>query len=313
MLTAKTVFVLGAGASDPYGFPTGAALTRELLGSLNKRSRSPRTPPFSTYELLTDAGFDDDHIQAFRTSLRDSGRLSVDAFLEHRREFLKVGKAAIACALLPRENHECFFGLDEAKDNHWYTYLFNKLSADFDNLEGNDVAFLTFNYDRSLEYYLVTAIQHSYAKSFDEARRKVDRLRIVHLYGSLGPLTEEDAGLWRRGKIITGETARAAADGIRIMYAPSDTAEQFAQAKQLLSEASVVCFLGFGYHPTNIERLLEAVSQRPHGHALGTAFGLGRAERASVENQIKQRLPVFHLGEPHNGTLEFLRHYFHWW
>jgi len=109
---------------------------------------------------LQAAGFRSGDIEDFRNSLERSGRSSVDAFLEHRTEFLEVGKAAIAALLLPCEKEESLFDLN--RDSRWYEYLFQKLNAGFEDFANNRIAFITFNYDRSLEFYLFTALKHAY-------------------------------------------------------------------------------------------------------------------------------------------------------
>ena len=311
MLTAKTVFVLGAGASAPYGFPTGFSLLKSLLG-MKRRVRNPRPELLDTYECLVDAGFKNEHIAAFLDELRDSGRSSVDAFLEHRPALLDVGKAAMAAALLPRETHDALFGLQAMDSGHWYQFVFNKLNAAFDDLDRNDVAFLTFNYDRSLEYYLTTAIQNAYGKTFAEAAVKVEKLRILHLYGDLGELTEYDAVQWRKARNLSGEAIRAAADRVHIIHSAKGD-EQFALARQWLVNAEVICFLGFGYHPLNVQRLLDSVRVASQTRALGTGHGMGIAERASAQAAVRKSLPTFEINQQNWPVLQFLENAFFWW
>jgi hypothetical protein len=132
MITHKIVLVLGAGASMPFGFPSGADLKTEITTSL-----VPRNP---WHSLLVEAGFEASHAERFRLSLLKSGKRSVDAFLEHRPDFLDVGKAATACALLPREREDLLFPAQES----WYDYFFNKLNAQFEDFGRNSVSVVTF-------------------------------------------------------------------------------------------------------------------------------------------------------------------------
>ena len=94
MIKAPTVFVLGAGASAPYGFPLGRTLMSEIVRKLRK------------------AGDFRDQVQAcaphtdmarFTSRLSASGRSSIDLFLEKRPDLLEIGKAAIVRALVPYE------------------------------------------------------------------------------------------------------------------------------------------------------------------------------------------------------------------
>ncbi len=88
MIKNKTVLVLGAGASAPFGFPTGQGLKDQVCDKTLQNS--------GTTQLLISFGFDGDIIRSFRKALINSGRLSVDAFLEYRDNFLDIGKTAIA-------------------------------------------------------------------------------------------------------------------------------------------------------------------------------------------------------------------------
>ncbi|HEY6222343.1 MAG TPA: hypothetical protein VIW26_01050, partial [Gemmatimonadales bacterium] len=89
MIKQRIVLILGAGASIPYGFPSGEALRANIIKDLSKSTAQP-------FQLLEAAGFEAKHITNFRSALQQSGQRSVDAFLEHRSEFVGIGKVAIA-------------------------------------------------------------------------------------------------------------------------------------------------------------------------------------------------------------------------
>ncbi len=69
---------------------------------------------------------------------------------------MELGKFLISYILMGYENEEKLF---EQKDN-WYKYLFNIMAQNckFDELIQNQVSFITFNYDRSLEMFLSNSI-----------------------------------------------------------------------------------------------------------------------------------------------------------
>jgi hypothetical protein len=90
MITTKTVLVLGAGASAPYGFPTGSTLKDRII----------KPQGMNTHQILKSLGFGSDKVREFTDVLRESGQSSVDAFLERRLDLRKVGQAAIAATLL---------------------------------------------------------------------------------------------------------------------------------------------------------------------------------------------------------------------
>jgi hypothetical protein len=100
MITVKTIFVLGAGASKPYGFPLGRKLLFEACDCLAKPTGNARN------FIMKHCAKTDMDINVFVNELRRSHISSVDAFLENRPEYLEIGKPAIAVALIPHETFD---------------------------------------------------------------------------------------------------------------------------------------------------------------------------------------------------------------
>lgn len=98
MIAARTVLILGAGASKPYGFPLGVELTASILEGLGSDERNGLS------RMLRACGFDSEEIDRFRNRLSALGTKTVDRFLEHQPEFLKIGRTAIAATLVPCED-----------------------------------------------------------------------------------------------------------------------------------------------------------------------------------------------------------------
>src|SRR3990172_1198198 len=180
MLKIPTVFVLGAGASAPYGYPVGRVLVEQIV---------TRGVPEGSV-LHTNA------FREFQTILKESGADSIDAFLERRTDLLPLGKLAIAHALIGYEQHERLWEdtritkTGPVPIDNWYKYLLNKLLVDvpFDKLAEMPISFVTFNYDRSLEHFLFTALMRRYGKPEQDVAAVLQRIPIVHVYGDLGPL-----------------------------------------------------------------------------------------------------------------------------
>ena len=134
MIKRNLVLVLGAGASMPYGFPSG----RELVArALNKSVRS----------FLGEMGFHPSEVKEFQTAMKFSDPPSVDAFLALRSELMKVGKAAIACVLVQCESPDNLF---QPAAGRWYPYLRRQLETSLELFRYNKASVVTFNYDRSL-------------------------------------------------------------------------------------------------------------------------------------------------------------------
>jgi hypothetical protein len=303
MITQKIVLVLGAGASIPFGFPSGATLKTNIISSL--------VPPHRMRSHLMELGFEPPQIEDFRVTLSKSGKASVDAFLEHRADFLDVGKAATACALLPCETavEESLF---HGRDN-WYEYFFNKLNARFEDFSRNSVAVLTFNYDRSLEHYLFTALTNSYRKTAKECAQVVRSIPIVHLYGQLGELPQlaKDGTGVAFGAPMSVDTWSKAANGIKIIHEAVTDEQPFKQAQDLLRNARRVCFLGFGYNQTNLQRLMGYGPILGGPEIFGSALGFTERECSFIRSQL-QGLGfgrVLSLNESYGEAFRFLHYH----
>jgi hypothetical protein len=154
VLKTETVFVLGAGASVPFGFPTGLSLTRLVVEHLEGKA--------GLYGVLTNIlKLDGAYVEQFCKTLLNSGKNSIDAFLEHRPDYMDVGKAAIAAALI---NYEVPRRIMEYAEDNWLRYMYSHLSANFDEFSENKLSIITFNYDRIVEWFLLTSLQNSFDK-----------------------------------------------------------------------------------------------------------------------------------------------------
>lgn len=284
MIKRPTVLVLGAGASWPFGYPTGLELKDRITEDI---MTTPGNIP-----VLTNLGHSREVLNWFREGLLRSGRTSVDVFLATRPDFMDVGKAAIALALLPIEQSDQLFavwprvrrreirGEPDHKgqpnamraNGNWYELLFNAMVDDDLRLEAapeNKVSIVTFNYDRSLEHYLMTALMNTYGKSESVVAEVLNRINIVHVHGSLGKLPWQpgDAALTVAYATQTGpDQIKVAASCIKVLPEGQRDSDEFKRAQDLIQKADRVHFLGFGFNRTNIDRLgLLALPQKPGG------------------------------------------------
>jgi hypothetical protein len=131
-----------------YGFPLGSELKILVLQRLDNMASAD----FAQYHAMN---IEPSDVEYFRDAPKQSGVSSVDAFLEHRPEFIKIGKTAIAEALIPFEDESKLL----SSNSDWYGYLLDKLDAPLDQFHRNWLTILTFNYDRSLEWYMFKALQ----------------------------------------------------------------------------------------------------------------------------------------------------------
>mgnify|MGYP003575445492 CR=1 FL=1 len=240
----KTVLVLGAGASHGYGFPVGSGLRREIL-ALRDNSR--------VSEVLE---FGQTTIRNFVDAFKMAQSYSIDAFLARRQELSKVGRAAIAYVLLRCEGKADLFNEEQA--DHWYQYLLSELVADdWESFDPSWLSIVTFNYDRSLETFLCRSMQEIYSKTAEEVWERLSKLRIVHVYGSIGeaqpcPTHVPFGGI---ADDVFDLAVKASASRLVVIPEGRDDAPSVAMAQELTNEAKRVCFLGFGFDEVNVRRL----------------------------------------------------------
>jgi len=225
-------------------------------------------------------------VREFREHLKYSGAGSVDRFLESRPEFLEVGKAAIACAMIPLENPIRIFGEhSDARPQPWMEYLWRHLYARWEAFPENRLSVVTFNYDRSLEFYLSTCIQHTHKLSPEEAVKAVRDLGVVHVYGDLGSLERGDPGFRAYDTGLIAATLDKARKRLKVI--PEERAAddlEFSRAKAMLKQAQRIYFLGFGFDRENLLRIKP--SERVSAELAGSAFGLSEKERIAAEELL---------------------------
>lgn len=310
MITQPTVLILGAGASMPYKFPSG----RGLLDLICKHLEGNRNSGF--WRDLRECRIDDATIERFRDDLYLSQKQSVDAFLEHRPELMKVGKLAIARALIPFEQSHSLMAISRhppknAQTSPWYHYLFSHLACKPEDFRGNKLIILTYNYDRSIEEFLFRATKHSYDLADAEIKALLAPIRVIHLHGQLGvhPCYADDAGSARSYDVsLRPETLKKCATQIQILHEEITGSTAYPQALGALRQAKRVCFLGFGFDPVNVQRLCLASFNGPNVHYWGTVYGLGEGEIETVQGYFREAsIDQVDLGTAARDCLDYLR------
>lgn len=322
MIKYKTVFILGAGASMPYGFPSGQLL-KDYICENSRKGRGNG----GFLEDIEESGFSRNDIIMFSSALRGSPLSSVDAFLENQQKFLDVGKACIAAVLLKNENERNLFDYwtekrlkkwsigpnlkvypdegrtkshvlmllpgDNLEDGSWYQELFLRLNAPLKDFIKNEVIYVTFNYDRSLEHYLYTSLKNTYHASDEDCRRIFKKNPVIHLYGHLGLLTwqvdskEKTSETVEYKPNVTPERIKIAAKNINIIRKGETDLSQFNLAFEHLEQAKKIHVLGFGYDKENMMRLKLHILNNTK-ELYGTTYGLGEQEM-----NLLRHMPVF--------------------
>jgi hypothetical protein len=277
MIRDTTVFVLGAGAHCPYGLPDGRSLTRRIVEVCPSQTNQHNSFSEVVFERLSShVGSLRSVLVDFRTKLNNAGHGTIDSFLAtHAKEpgYAAIGKLAVAEVLLPLEFKADITrtGAAQGKTDHdWLSYLFEQMLTGCRDspetfVKGNAVIFVTFNYDRTLEHFLSVRLENTYRIAPENAVGFVQNMRIIHVYGSLGPY--QRSLLNRPPGAPDARLVAEAASTIRLMYEDRAEDSSVEHAREALLSAKTVCFLGFGFDADNITRL--GLNERCRGKTIG--------------------------------------------
>jgi hypothetical protein len=248
------VFVLGAGASVPFDFPTGGKLLRERKDQNVDVLRGMAATEISAEEAAD-----------LHAALRQSEDNSIDALLEYRPDLERAGKLVIAASLLGKEEG-C---VDKTvRDNDWIQYLLSLMAEGAHNIDefmaGNPITFVTYNYDRLVEYKMMNLLRAKWQASDEKLLEVLQRIPVIHLHGQLGTITRGAmhvpfGALGQVKKFVHDVDPRTelivrAAQTIRIVHQVKED-ETFLEARTALTLANTVFFLGFGFGRDNVRRL----------------------------------------------------------
>jgi hypothetical protein len=187
--------------------------------------------------------------------LKYSGKSMIDEFLRTQKSFKDIGRFAIAYVLLKNES------ADKLIVDEWCQVLWNKLS--YGKNDASDIkpciAFITFNYDTSLEHIIYAAIRNTFPRCGDEkVKRMFDEMPICHIHGKIKKMPWDNN--YKKEMEKYGLSSYEPKDilqmsrGIRLVH-EEDNAAEINRVQELISDAQNIVFLGFGFHPENINKL----------------------------------------------------------
>lgn len=261
----RTVLILGAGASQPYGLPLGWQL-RDMVIELAQHRE--------IHELCDNLDFKPREYSHFTGALATSGEKSVDAFLERVPGLTKIGKLGIAYCLCSMEMPHRLFPPNQPKNDHWLESLWGLIRQDsWRKQRALPLTIVTFNYDRLVEHYLATVMASTFSVRRQVIEEYVTSTLCVHVHGSLGRYRNDtfDSGI----NLSLSDSAVSGALGIRIIHEEDAVTSEFEQARAKLKEAERIFLLGFGFHKTNLHRLgIKELCESRRPLVLGTHKGI---------------------------------------
>lgn len=308
MLKKKTVLVLGAGSSFEFGLPAGEGLAAAIASAVNFQSdglaitHGDRT----IWGVATDRGNRD--VEAvFAAGQLVSRTLplarSIDALLYnhgHNAHAVRLGKLGIAaCILRAERGSRLMWNRDQdpsaalhAIAPSWLYKLFRFLwtGVRLDELETifERLSIINFNYDRCVEHFLARAIEIAYDTSEARAQELIATLDIVHPYGQVGRLP------WQRGSGAEASFGAEhfdlgrVADGIKTFTEQAHDLAEVENWRERLRQADQIVFLGFAFHPQNMELLDLGPDQNgaPWARTYATVYQMPGPELDLVRERI---------------------------
>ncbi|MCJ7813396.1 hypothetical protein MUP95_08810 [bacterium] len=128
MIETPTVFILGAGSSKPYGYPTGSDLRKKIcnkdafLSEFNNIINQRGSAYYNREKLRIDA-------ENLQERFLKSSTQSIDLFLSRNENLKEIGKIAITTMVLRCELGSKFREDIEKPDQDWYSYLFHRMTS----------------------------------------------------------------------------------------------------------------------------------------------------------------------------------------
>jgi DNA segregation ATPase FtsK/SpoIIIE-like protein len=292
MISEETVFILGAGASNPYGYPTGKELRSLICKDFPRRYErfiKGDSENSTTWDFLSPEASD------FAQRFSKSTTPSIDLFLARNTHFSDIGKIAIALCIWDAE-HKSIFREKVNSDLDWYTLLFERMTKtlktpdSYSRFRENEVTFITFNYDRSLEHFL----HDSFVNSFGSMSSSKDPIKeqipfdFFHVYGVISELPWQSNKGMKYGKLpeLRSELSKMAKN-IRPIYESSDPNSH--DFKKKIRSAKRIYFLGFGYAEENLDILGIPAVLNPTQKIYGTALHWTKKEIDDLQKDFRPK------------------------
>jgi hypothetical protein len=282
------LFIIGAGASVPYGFPDGKELF-DNLRNLNYDFKNRNFPgnfikdDFNT--LYKNSHKDPEYtmkiMNEFSHVIKKSTMISIDDFLRNRKDIdhnqLDFGKRIIAKNILEAE------GISQIKNKiDWLNHLFSLIDRDENRFKKFfNSKFIIFNYDRLFEQKVFEYLFYD-KRHIEEVWEELERMEIIHIHGYLGSLKDVAFGN------SENEHYCSIVENMKTIWEKNN--KDKIKIQRYFSKCNRIFFLGFGWLEDNM-RLLDLDNKEKkilRGKEIyGTAFGMSENKIKNLEDRLK--------------------------
>lgn len=156
-----------------------------------------------------------------------------------------------------------------------------------------NVTFINFNYDRTIEQYLYWGLQQLAGVSREAAARAVSNLKIIRPYGSIGPLDIDPAPHRLPDSVSFGGgrgfDLYSIAENIRTFTEQIEDTSTSSSIDAALKAANVLIFLGFGFHQQNLAlfRPTSDSTRRNMGTVMASVFGIDPLNHNAINRRLE--------------------------
>ena len=313
MFRAKTVLVIGAGASVEVGLPMGSDLLKQIVqltgfrfDSIGRQETGDRAI-LEALKLCLNEGFEvtrlNEHLLA-GWQLGESAKQAqsidnvIDALEDPQVEL--IGKLGIVRAILKAEAASPAFrpnskmpqtlDLSKFKDS-WYNSLTKLLTENVQKSQVSRIfenfSIINFNYDRCLEHYLPSSLGSYYGLPEGDLREIMHGLIIHRPYGVAGrlPWQNGDAPSVSFGQGSPQQIADVAQQ-VRTFTERVKEGDELAAMRATLAGADRVVFLGFAFHRQNVELL--AQKMQDHSELVATSYRISTSDKSVIKKELKK-------------------------
>jgi len=309
MSNKKRVYIIGAGASQEAGLPTGEGLKDVIANILTLKETNIYAYTFRDRDMLFAI---EQHIKQNDVLSKNKSHyykaaelitnaipqaISIDHLIHSHngnKDVELCGKLAIVKAILESEKGSslCINDSNNNRMNYgnikdtWYNLFWKLLheNCDIDHFSERlkSIVFIIFNYDRCVEHFLFNSIQNFYDVSQDIAADLLKNIEIYHPYGVVGNLRWQDGNYVDFGTLPHTDSFLSVASRIKTFTEGTvpDSSEILAIRKHIATATQLV-FLGFAFHPLNLELLFLKEPVKPAGKVPINVFGTGKGQSES--------------------------------
>ena len=318
MIRRKTLFVVGAGASNEVGLPLGGQLRAKVADEIRFESNDLGQVTAGNRDMLralqnaaAQTGVHNKLLQYMDASARLCMALpqafSVDNVIDaHQgdKDLQFVGKLGIAAAILKAEHSSALFPKGEGGragvdfgglNNTWLVKLWQLLAEGLPRAKAEDllanVAFIVFNYDRCLEHFLLHAVKNYYHLDSKGVEAVMSKLKVLHPYGTVGQLAKTPFG--------ERNAFSEAAKNLRTFTERVEDGAALAWLDLEKKAAETIVFLGFAFHPLNMQLLQRPRYDNKYPQVYATAVGISQPDRETLHSVLKESLGLHANGKAH--------------